>query len=183
VSVVAQYERNEKANRQSQRMRERESAELRSTYASLRERRMPHRLTAPLQPSSLPLPTAAAVDVSPVPAQAEDSVVQLHRALLLQQLVPHSQQLAATTAGAEAGTGGVLESWQQEPRLVNYLHRSVETLSLSDIHRYLLSPLSPHRCCVPVLSSDCMRSIACWLEHAPLSSHNNPTPGSQTLAS
>ena len=119
LSIVSEYEKNEKANRQILRMKESESAELQSTYASLRESRKAHRLSSP--PESLSSHISA-----PVPS---DSVRKFHRALLLRQLHPRVE---------DADAAGVLESWQQE-QLVNYFQRSVDTLSVSDIHRSVLS--------------------------------------------
>jgi hypothetical protein len=167
--VVSEYERSEKANRQSLRLKESESAELRRIYASLRERRLPHRLAAPPEASSSSLLSP------PPPAPAPQTVsrdVQLHRALLLQQ---HRRP-----TGVEEGqaVGGVLESWQQE-HLVSYFHRSVETLSLSDIHRYAPPPNVPLLLCSPsspALPSGCMPSIACWPVPVPHWPHSRDEP-------
>lgn len=128
LPVVSEYEKNEKANRQSLRMKESESAELQSTYASLRENRKAHRLSSPLESLSSPISSCAS---APVPS---DSVSRFHGALLLRQLNPRVEDIDAA---------GVLESWQQE-HLVNYFQRSVDTLSVGDIHRSVLSSTPTH---------------------------------------
>jgi hypothetical protein len=143
---VSDYQQGLKASQAAIARKENESAELRRLYAALRDQRDQSRPKQSNSQQQQPRP----------PPLSTDGTKQILR-----------QALNSQSSGPERD---LLANWKQE-RVVSYYDQPIDTLSLSDIHRWL-SPLPPSPLSPPLTShtTGCTLSTGCSPRLAPHSS-------------